>query len=63
MKVEVFLVYIPGASLRGRPATLTIYSVKRTKVHDWLIVSANWRLENAKSPAAIVTTQTPHARV
>ena len=28
--------------------------VKRTKVHDWSDVSANWRLQNAKSPTAML---------
>ena len=39
-------------------------SVKRTKKVPCLIVSANWRLENAKSPAAMLeenNPQTPHA--
>ena len=39
-------------------------SVKRTKKGPCLIVSANWRLENAKSPAAMLqenNPQMPHA--
>ena len=39
-------------------------SVKRTKKGSCLIVSANWRLDNAKSPAAMLqenNLQTPHA--
>ena len=39
-------------------------SVKRKKKSPCLIVSANWRLENAKSPAAMLqenNPQTPHA--
>ena len=38
--------------------------VKRTKKGSCLIVSASWRLENAKSPAAMLqenNPQTPHA--
>ena len=65
-----------GASLRGRHsprATLAqegkIYvmcSGQRGGPHDLLIIGANWRLENAKSPAAMLqenNPQTPHAGV
>ena len=62
--------HIQGASLRGRhtpPATLAqegkiVWSGRREC--PCLIVSANWRLENAKSPAAMLqenNPQTPHA--
>ena len=40
--------------------------VKRTEKGPFLIVSANWRLENAESPAAMLqenNPQTPHAWV
>ena len=60
-----------GASLRGRhtpPATLAqegnIDRVNRTKKGPFLVVSVKWRLENAKSPAAMlqqINPQTPHA--
>ena len=49
------MLYI-GSSLCGRqspPATLARPYVKR-KESPWLILGANWRLANAKSPAAIV---------